>query len=382
MGDAGLVGPGIPPLPIDRAEDGGGIVGIEEGTGAVVDRLPRDGHVVGVHHAMDEADLHPAGNQGGLSVDDRLEERQRRLIDLREAGIVAAKGMGEERRGERGIGDGRRILKRADADMTCRHAHEHRAGEGLLAEDRFAGGGDGEAPRRGDAEGMHRLTDEHLAEHRPQRRSAVTAARVAGAPRPLQLEVVAGAVGGEVFAEEDGAAVAEVREMAVLVAGIGLGDRVGSGGEGVAGKHGGAVGLGQARGVEAERRGERGIEIGQAGAPHRHRSGAGEQPRREPRVGVVEAPAGGIDRGGHAETCGGHAAGKRGAQDSRRFGTRAARVRESWGGGASSSRFPRPRRDRRASSAPPGWLPGRAPGRNRCSRNSCRGTSPAMPWRR
>ena len=193
---------------------------------------------------MDEADLHPAGNQGGLSVDDRLKERQRRLIDLRQAGIVAAKGMGEERRGERGIGDGRGILKRTDADMTCRHAHEHRPGEGLLAEDRFAGRGDGEAPRRGDAEGMHRLTDEHLAEHRPQRRPAVSAARVASPPRPLQLEVVAGAVGGEVFAEEDGAAVAEIREMAVLVAGIGLGDRVGSGGEGVAGKHGGAVGPG------------------------------------------------------------------------------------------------------------------------------------------
>ena len=36
---------------------------------------------------MDEADLHPAGNQGGLSVDDRLEERKRRLLGLRLLGL-------------------------------------------------------------------------------------------------------------------------------------------------------------------------------------------------------------------------------------------------------------------------------------------------------
>ena len=57
-------------------------------------------------------------------------------------------------------------------------ALERRADDlaGILAEDCFASCGDGEAPRRGDPEGVHRLTDEDLAEHRPERRPAVSTA--------------------------------------------------------------------------------------------------------------------------------------------------------------------------------------------------------------
>jgi hypothetical protein len=52
---------------------------------------------------------------------------------------------------------------------------------------------------------------------------------------------VAGAVRGELFAEKDGTSVTEIREVAVLMARIGLSDRVGAGGDRVAGEDGGAV---------------------------------------------------------------------------------------------------------------------------------------------
>jgi hypothetical protein len=125
---------------------------------------------------MDEADLQPAGDQGGLPIDDRLEKRKRRFFGVRELGIVAANCMGEQRRGERGIADGCCILKRANADVAGRHTDKHGAWEGILTEDCFASCGDGEAPRRGNPEGVHRLTDEDLAEHRPERRPAVSTA--------------------------------------------------------------------------------------------------------------------------------------------------------------------------------------------------------------
>ncbi len=69
-GDLRLLAVGIAAAAIDGAEDGGGAVGIEKGTGAVVDRLAGDGHVVGVHYAVDEADVHPTGDQRGLPVRD------------------------------------------------------------------------------------------------------------------------------------------------------------------------------------------------------------------------------------------------------------------------------------------------------------------------
>jgi two-component system sensor histidine kinase/response regulator len=68
--DLRLLTEGVPAAAIDGAEDGGRAVGIEKGAGAVVDGLPGDGHVVGIHHPMDETDQHPARDQRRLPVRD------------------------------------------------------------------------------------------------------------------------------------------------------------------------------------------------------------------------------------------------------------------------------------------------------------------------
>jgi hypothetical protein len=61
--DARLVAIGLAALPVDGAEDRRRIVGIHEGARAIIDRLAGDGHVVGVHDPMDEADVQPTGNE-------------------------------------------------------------------------------------------------------------------------------------------------------------------------------------------------------------------------------------------------------------------------------------------------------------------------------
>src|SRR2546427_9276927 len=58
--DPWLIGVGIATLRVDGAEHGCRIIMIHEGAWAVVDGLTGDRHVVGVHHAMDEARMHPA----------------------------------------------------------------------------------------------------------------------------------------------------------------------------------------------------------------------------------------------------------------------------------------------------------------------------------
>ena len=70
----------------------------------------------------------------------------------------------------------------------------------------------------------------------------------------MDVEALAG--GGDLLAEEEGAAIAEAGEVAELVAGVGLGDGLGAVGEGVASEEGGVVGVVEGFGVEAEGAGE------------------------------------------------------------------------------------------------------------------------------
>ena len=68
--DGGLVAVAVAALMVDRAEDSIRIIGVHEGAGTIVDRLAGNGHVVGVHHAVDEAHRLPLRHQGDLACDD------------------------------------------------------------------------------------------------------------------------------------------------------------------------------------------------------------------------------------------------------------------------------------------------------------------------
>jgi hypothetical protein len=105
-----------------------GVVVVHEGAGAVVDGFARQGHVVGVHDAVDEAHAHPARDQLGLAFAHRPQQPQigvaigrdgRRMScdrvvgQLAQQGLVAARG---------------RELEGADPKMAGGHASEHGAG--------------------------------------------------------------------------------------------------------------------------------------------------------------------------------------------------------------------------------------------------------------
>ena len=81
-GDDRLVAVGVAPAVVDRAVDRGRVVGLHERARPVVDGLARDRHVVGVHHAVDEADEHPLRDQRRLGGDDRLEQREVGLLGV------------------------------------------------------------------------------------------------------------------------------------------------------------------------------------------------------------------------------------------------------------------------------------------------------------
>ena len=149
-------------------------------------------------------------------------------------------------------------LEAAHPQVAARDPGEHGAGQDRLATNRPAGRDDGEGSGRGDAQGVHRLADDVLAQHRPDRGQPVAAAREGGPARALEVEVAQASVGRGQLAEQERAAVTEPRgEPAELVAGVRLGDGSGAGGDEVADQQSGAVGAAQGVGVEAEIGGER-----------------------------------------------------------------------------------------------------------------------------
>ena len=118
-----------------------------------------------------------------------------------------------------------RELEGADANVARRHTREHGPLLLVAARDHLARRNHSEAPRRGNAERVHRLADDVLAQHRPERRAAVAASRVARLARTLELDVDARTAWRDLLAEHDRAPVAEHGEVPVLVPCVGLRDR-------------------------------------------------------------------------------------------------------------------------------------------------------------
>ena len=102
-------------------------------------------------------------------------------------------------------------LKGPDADVARRHAGQHGAGKHVLAVDLLACRRDGEGARRGDAQRVHGLADQHLAKHRSDGGLAVAAAGERRAARALEGDVATASLPVDHLAEKQRAAVAELR---------------------------------------------------------------------------------------------------------------------------------------------------------------------------
>ena len=84
--DRGLVRVGVAAAMVDRTEDLARMEAVHEGAGAEIDGFAGKRDIVGVHHAVDEPDPHPGGNQACLHLHDPFEQTEdwvRRFLDLR-----------------------------------------------------------------------------------------------------------------------------------------------------------------------------------------------------------------------------------------------------------------------------------------------------------
>ena len=83
-----------------------------EGARAVVEGLTRQGHIVGVHYPVDEANAHPLGNQLELTFHDGGKEIFRRVESSR-----------PDHRTDKVRGVRRRVLDGPDPQVAARHSY-------------------------------------------------------------------------------------------------------------------------------------------------------------------------------------------------------------------------------------------------------------------
>jgi hypothetical protein len=205
--------------------------------------------VLSVH----EADEHPPGHQRGLGRDDRLEQREVGVLGLRRARMVTADRVVGEATQQVDVARGPGVLEGAHAQVAGGHPGEDRSRQQGLAAHGAPGRHDGERAGRRDAEGVHRLADDVLAQHRPDHRQPVAAAGERRAPRPLEMQVAQAATGIDELAEQERPPVTEPRGVpAELVPGVGLRHRRRTAGDGVADEQPHALGAAQRDRVEAE----------------------------------------------------------------------------------------------------------------------------------
>ena len=292
--DAGLIGEGIAFSAVNGAEADVGVEVIEESAWPVVDGFSGEGHVVSVHDPVNESKLHPKRDESGLFLGCELKELKSRRIRLEVPGGVAVQCVVDE--------DACRIevlldgepLEGADADVTGGDPSENGAGKSFLAEDGFAGGHDGETASGWDTEGVHGFADEVFAKHGAEGGASVSPTREGGASGAFELEIESRAIRGDLFAEKDGASVAEDGEMAELMPGVGLGDGLSARWEGVSREENGLCWGSEGVWVEAQLGRERTVECDPCWVGDWRWLAGFEKGARKASVGVIQAPAAGI----------------------------------------------------------------------------------------
>ena len=132
--DGGLVVVGVATLFVDEAKFLGGVEVVHEGAGAVVDGVSGEAHVVGIHDAVDEAEAHPLGDEGGLAGDDVFQE----VEGVAGLGVVAGVGVVDEVVEVGDFASGGEVLYGADAEVGAGDAGEDASGFEVFAVDFIA----------------------------------------------------------------------------------------------------------------------------------------------------------------------------------------------------------------------------------------------------
>ncbi len=287
--DARLVRERVAARVVDGAERLARIVLVEKRARAVVDRLARDGGVVGVHDAVHEADPEPARDEVCVGIDDPFEEGERIVSRTHGLAVVPREGVGSEGSQRLLVALRSEELEGPYADVARGDAREDGARERLVAANALARRHRGERACRRYPESRHRLAHDVLPQHWAERGAAVASARKRRAAGALQLDVPPPTVLADDFAEEDRPTVAQLRhEGAELVPGVGEGNRLRPLRDGVAGEDLRPGGRGEEVYVRPEELGQPPIELHDARIVHLGGRDARVEAIGQARVRVVE----------------------------------------------------------------------------------------------
>ena len=146
-------------------------------------------------------------------LDDCFEQGEVRVGRVSGVGVVAGDGVVGQSAHECGIAAGRGVLERADAQVAGGDTGEHSARQHAFAHDALAGGHNSKRTCGGDAQCVHRLADDVLAQHRSDGGLAVATSCERRAARPLQVQVSSPAVRVDDLADQQRPSIAESRRV-------------------------------------------------------------------------------------------------------------------------------------------------------------------------
>ena len=302
VADTRLLVVGVEARLVGVVADVAGLEVVEEPERPVVHREAEDGEVVGVHHAVAEADGLPFRHELARAADDFLEPPVVFVLrrDVDELGVVLRDDV---------VGEGAEVLhlfavvedlEAAEAHMARGHAQDHRARLGRFAEDRFIAADEAERARGGNAQPVQGFAAKVFADRGTKHGAAVAEAGEGGLARALEVEIPL--VGHEVevavvealqrgthFTQQDRSTVAELRHVAAeLVSGVEHRQRIAPGNRLPAGDEVHEVRPLRFGGIEVDEVAGGLVEVDEPGILERLRLDALVERVREPRVGVVE----------------------------------------------------------------------------------------------
>ena len=269
---------------------------IHEGARSVIDRFPGNRHVVGVHHAVNESELHPVGDQFGLTPHNTFQQRMIRPVGPSCFRIKTADRVVRQDLQVLMVPARRKPFERAHTNVRPGHTHQDASWNRSLPHHGFARGQGGQRPRRRHPQCRHRFRHEVFAQNRSQSRTAVALSGKGCRSGPFELNVAAHAGRISDFSQKNGAAVSQLRHKAAeLMARVHHRQRFCTVRPTIPRQNGHAVVGCQPFRIRAKLFGQIVIELQQARSTNRCRIDAAEEGFRQPGPGVVERKGHGAD---------------------------------------------------------------------------------------
>ena len=186
---AGLACKRITPLVVAVIADVAGVERVEETVRAIVDRQAQHRHVVGVHHAVAEADRLPLGHQRRRAARHGFEQGRIRLLFCATSRVMVLDHEVGEPPQRRRLIVVRKMFEVAESNEAGCHACHDGGGFDFLAPHRQRRAGHAQGARGGNAQAVHRFGTKEFANRGAQHGAPVAHAGIGGQSRALELQL-------------------------------------------------------------------------------------------------------------------------------------------------------------------------------------------------